>query len=545
MCIESIAMADMDIDQLALDLPLIAAAASEFSNYPGDISDASAESFLSKFPLPVLLSALETGRDVPGLESSVALSLERIFQTAYGKKLLPQTLSYAGVGLKAESSLVRKLTCSAIGDLLEGGETDGGAAVRAIAEAHLAAPLLLAIGDGDAHVAKAAADALGKLARNPGGLELIFTAKGAGAGLLKDMASQSSATVRIRALSMAASIFGISEEAAAAVQDSGIFTVLAAELDNSDDMLAQLNALELLCDLAATSHGAKFLLAGNLIGRLTSTICNLALDSLVRSRAMTVAARLIPLYDESPGSPLSVREASGIVHAFGELLKHLEELNDKGQTTETTEYENALNALSFIAKTVKGAELLFDHTMVIRHMVKAAFLDRTLCIKLAGLQVLATVAGSERDPSNVLLSESSEAQLKDMIYSAAEERSPTRTPAGMFLIFFQQSTEVRLAMYRFTSPMLARLWCLRELCASREVVDYLLDARLEISKDSMEWRHVCCVAMTTALSAAIERGQIPPTDTLSRLEEFVRKGPFLGKEQQKEAIPIYATLERM
>jgi 26S proteasome non-ATPase regulatory subunit 5 len=539
-------MADMDIDQSGVDLPLLAAAASEFSNYPGEISDASVESFLAKFPLPVLLSALETGRDVPGLEPAVVTSLERIFRTSYGSKLLPHTLQYANVGLKADSPLVRKLTCVAIGDLLANGEKDGGATVRALAESQLAAPLLLAVGDGDAYVAKAAVDALGKLARSPGGLELIFTDKGAGSGVLRDLASQSSATVRIRALAMAASIFGVSEAAAAAVQGSGIFNVLAAELDNSDDMLSQLNALELLCELAVTPHGAKFLLAGNLIGRLTSTICNPTLDSLVRSRAMTVAARLTALYDKSSGSLMSGAEAAGIANAFGELLKFLEDMEQNGQPVDATEHENALDALSFIGKTVQGAELLFNpQTMVARHVMNAAFLHRALNIKLAGIHALATIAGSERDPSRVLLSESAEAQLKDMIYSAAGERSSTRTPAGMFLIFFQQSPEVRLAMYRFTAPMLARLWCLRELCASRELIDYLLDPRLETNKDAMEWRHVCCVAMTTALSAAIERGQIPSSETLSRLEEFVRRGPFQGKEDQKSAIPIYATQERM
>ncbi|KAG0606076.1 hypothetical protein M758_9G111700 [Ceratodon purpureus] len=539
-------MADMDIDQTAVDLPLLAAAASEFSNYPGEISDAAAESFLTKFPLLVLLTSLETGRDVPGLEVAVVTSLERIFRTPYGKRLLPHTLQYASVGLKAESPLVRKLTCVAIGDLLSAGENDGGATVRALTESQLAAPLLLAVGDGDQYVAKAAVEALGKLAKSPGGLELIFTDRGAGVGVLRDLASETSATVRIRALAMAATIFGVSEAAAAAVQGSGIFSVLAKELDNSDDMLAQLNALELLCELAVTPHGARFLLAGNLIGRLTSTICNPALDSLVRSRAMTVAARLTALYDESPGSLMSGSEAAGIANAFGELLKHLEDMEQSGQTVDATEHENALDALSFIGKTIQGAELLFNpRTMVARHVMNAAFLHRALNIKLAGIHALATMTGSERDPSRVLLSDSAETQLKDMIYSAAAERSSTRTPAGMFLIFFQQSPEVRLAMYRFTTPMLARIWCLRELCASREVIDYLLDPRLETNKDAMEWRHVCCVAMTTALSAAIERGQISSSESLSRLEEFVRKGPFQGKEEQKGAVPIYATQERM
>lgn len=52
--------------------------------------------------------------------------------------------------------------------------------------------------------------------------------------------------VRIRALSIAEKIFRISEAAALAVQQSGVLRLLVVELDNRNDILAQINALELL-----------------------------------------------------------------------------------------------------------------------------------------------------------------------------------------------------------------------------------------------------------------------------------------------------------
>lgn len=541
-----LAMAEMDVDQPSVDLPSLAAAALEYSSYPGTTSDAAAHDFLSQFPLPVLLSALETGGEAPGLENSVVASLERTFKTGYGKSLLPHTLQYANVGLNATSPRVRKLTCFAIATLLEDSDRDGGAAVQAVAEAQVASPLLLSIGDADASVAKAAAEALANLAKTPAGLDLIFTDKGAGQSRLKELALDAPATVRIRALSLAEAISGSSDAAAAAVQQSGVLNVLEMELDNSEDMLAQLNALELLCDLAGTPHGARFLLAGNLIGRLTSTLCNQRLDPLVRSRAMAVAARLTSLYDESPTSPMSAADASGIVSAIGQLLEYLEREEESGPVADPTEHENALDALSLIGKTVKGAELFFkSQSLVARHVTDAAFFQGTGGIKLAGIHALASVVGSERTPDTLLLSEDTEAQLKDLVYSAAGKRFSTHTPAGLFLSLLQQSPEIRIAMYRLLTPMLARPWCLRELCAARELVDYLLDPRLESNKDAMEWRHVCCVAMTTALDSAIQRGELPSTETLSRLEDFVRKGPFQGKEEQRRAAPIYATQERM
>lgn len=55
--------------------------------------------------------------------------------------------------------------------------------------------------------------------------------------------------VRIRALSIAAKIFGLSDAAAAAIQQAGILKSLEEELSNSNDILAQINALELLAEV--------------------------------------------------------------------------------------------------------------------------------------------------------------------------------------------------------------------------------------------------------------------------------------------------------
>lgn len=96
-------------------------------------------------------------------------------------------LSYVGVGLKVELLFVCKLICFVIGDLLEGGEIDGGVVVWVIVEVYLVVLLFFVIGDGDVYVVKVVVDVLGKFVRNFGGLEFIFIVKGVGVGLFKDM----------------------------------------------------------------------------------------------------------------------------------------------------------------------------------------------------------------------------------------------------------------------------------------------------------------------------------------------------------------------
>ncbi|KAJ9153557.1 hypothetical protein P3X46_026984 [Hevea brasiliensis] len=64
--------------------------ASDFAYYPGVQNDAAAKDFLDRFPLPVVISALQTKAGVPGLENTLVACLERIFKTKYGASLIPQ-----------------------------------------------------------------------------------------------------------------------------------------------------------------------------------------------------------------------------------------------------------------------------------------------------------------------------------------------------------------------------------------------------------------------------------------------------------------------
>ncbi|CAM6109515.1 unnamed protein product [Calypogeia fissa] len=525
-----------------VDFPLLAAAASHFAAYPGIPSDHATQQFLEQFPLQVLFSALERGSDVPGLESAVTSCLEKIFSNSYGSSLLPYALPYAVVGFSASSPLVRRLTCFAITKLLDSRKADG-SAVEILAQSDAVSPLIYAVADGDASVAAAAGNAVAELAKAPNGLELVFMDGGAGAVQLKEMASHESALVRIRALSIAAKIFSLSDAAAAAIEQAGILKSLEDELSNSNDILAQINALELLAEVSETPNGARFLLTGNLIGHLAVTIENPSIDSLVRSRAMIVGARLLSSF-HLIASPLTDSDASGIVVAIDKNLQYLKSSDQDSADVNLNEQEVALDALGQIGTSARGAELLLSSSdPVARHVVEAAFRQHGGGIQLGALHALASLCGSERTDMSPLLNESAESSLRNLIYSATGGIA-SRTPADLLWSLLKQAPEIRVAAYRFIGALVARSWILWEICSHKALVDVLVDPRTESLKEGMEWRHSCCVAFSSALAAGSQRGDQFPTDVVMKLETAARKGPYAGATGGRQAIPEVATQDR-
>uniref|UniRef100_A0A2P2L3E0 Uncharacterized protein n=1 Tax=Rhizophora mucronata TaxID=61149 RepID=A0A2P2L3E0_RHIMU len=83
----------MAVEEFSMDDPnQLLEAASDFAYFPGVQNDAVVKDFLDRFPLPVIISALQTRGDVNGLANILVACLERIFKTNYGVSLIPQYL---------------------------------------------------------------------------------------------------------------------------------------------------------------------------------------------------------------------------------------------------------------------------------------------------------------------------------------------------------------------------------------------------------------------------------------------------------------------
>lgn len=519
----------MDID--ALDLSALSTDASQFFSTPGVPSDAATEQFLNQYPLPVLFSALEAGEE---LESLLISTLEKVFNTQFGAVALLQSLPYARSGLEANSPSTRRMTCLGVSKLIER-FGDNEVAMETLLANDLVLLVLKAITDGDANVASAAAEAVQNLAKTSLGIDLLFTGKGTAAGHLMELALHGSSLVRIRIFSVIAFLFKHSKQAVPAIKESGILRVLELELKNESDVLAQMNALELLHEIAVTPDGARFLTDGGLLQEMVSIMGSNRVDALVRSQSMMIGARLI-----SPEGPLpslvSKEDGLKIVEIIDTFLRTFEGF-------ESREKEAAIDALGRIGMSKLGAELLFQSSPpVAQHIVQVAFTRKGgSSEQLVGIHALASVAGSERTEGPVL-SEQAEVSLKDLIFTELERLSKWSL-SDLIHWLLEQAYEMRLAAYRLIVPLAVRSWFLLNICSNKDIVNFLTDPHVEQAKEGMEWRHSCCVAISSSLGTSGHRIDSTLREVLEKFQAAVIRGPYFTREKP-EAQPLVVTQER-
>ncbi|KAJ1442409.1 Armadillo-type fold [Sesbania bispinosa] len=382
-------------------------AATDFAYYPGVQSDDSVRDFLNRFPLPLIINALQTQFDVPGLENALVACLERLFKTKLGASLIPQYMPFVQVGLQADSQAVRSLACKTVTCLLENIDNDYKVAAHLITEFNIYPLLLDCLINGNEQVAAAAMDAIKKLAGFAEGMEIIFPSTKGGDTDLGIIASQCSSLGRVRVLALVVKLFSVSRSAASTINSLNLLKLLEAEIRNTDDTLVTLSVLELL-------------------------------------------------------------------------------------------YEAALHALG-------------------------------------------NISGETRSENNVILNAEAEENLRRLVYEKAS-RSSKLTPSGLFVSVLQQDSEIRLAGYRMISGLVARPWCLMEICSKQDIINIVTDPTTETTKIGMEARYNCCKAINKSLAQS-SRVSADPAFAGIAAKEAVGMGPYLVRKHV-EAQPIVKTAER-
>ncbi|KAK6946684.1 26S proteasome non-ATPase regulatory subunit 5 [Dillenia turbinata] len=530
------------MEEYSLDDPTsLLEAASDFANHPGVQTDDSAKDFLDRFPLPVIINVLQTKADVPGVENNLVACLERIFQTNYGGSLIPQFL--------VSCLLDKYLALSA---------------TKLIVEYDIYPLLLSCLVDGDEQVATASMDAIRSLASNKAGTvriwigistlkrayiapifglipwcnfqEIVFPADNHEATHLGNLSSRCSSLGRVRVLALVVKLFSISYAVASSVYNSKLLNLLEAEVSNTDDILVTLSVLELFYELAEVEHGTEFLSRTTLLKLLGSIISNTSADSVLRSRAMMIAGRL--LSKENIYAFVDESSVKTIISAIDIRLLALE-----GQNTD--ECESAVEAMGQIGSSIRGAALLLSGSRPpARHVVQLAFDQQVRGKQLAALHALGHISGESRDENNVMLDKDAEETLRSLVYAAAAKTSKL-APSGLFLSVLQQGLEIRLAGYRLITGLVARPWCLSEICSKPEIINMVTDPYAETQKVGMEARYNCCKAVHKALMSSSLNVNSNPTlsGVAAKLQEAVRRGPYLATKNT-EAQPVVMTAER-
>ncbi|KAL1363435.1 uncharacterized protein [Arachis hypogaea] len=519
------------------DLFQLVEAANDFTTYPGVQSDDSARDFLNRFPLPLIINALQTQYDVPGLENTLVACLEGLFKTKLGASLIPQYMSFVQVGLQADSQPVRSLACKTVTCLIENPGSDCKTLARLITDFNIYPLLIDCLINGNEQVAAAAMEAMKMLAGFPEGMEIIFpSAKGVDSDL-GAISSRCSSLGRVRIMALVVKLFSVSRSAASTIYSLNLLKLLEAEIKNANDTLVTLSVLELLYELAEIEHGTEFLSKTSILQLLCSIISDNSAESILRSRAMMITGRL--LSKEIIYSFIDESCAKTVISSIDGKLQSLE-------TSARDECETALEAFGQIGSTFEGARLLLSGSQPpARHVTCAAF-DRQgpqgHGRQLAALHALGNISGETRS-ENIILNAEAEENLRRMVYEAASKSSKL-TPSGLFLSVLHQDSEIRLAAYRMISGLVARSWCLMEICSKQEIINIVTDPSTETKKIGMEARYNCCKAIHKSLMMSSRVSSDSAfAGIATKLQEAVEKGPYLIKKQV-EAQPVVMTAER-
>ncbi|CAN0890633.1 26S proteasome non-ATPase regulatory subunit 5 [Linum grandiflorum] len=508
--------------------------ASDFALYPGRQSDDAARQFLDRFPLPVILSVLQNGKDAPGLEDALVPCLERLFSTKYGASLIPHYLPFLQMALSADSQNIKCLACKTVAYLLENNSGEITSPEQLIRD-HGIYPLLLdCLVNCNEQVSAASIHAITRLAVSPKGNEIIFPSNDVEATHLRNLSAQCSSLGRVRVFSLIVKLFAVSPNVASAIHSSNLLGLLEAEVNNTSDTLVTLSVLELFYELAEVEHGTEFLSKTTILQLLTRIVSDTEMDAILRSRAMMISGRLL-----SVDNIYKLSDESGVKSLILAIEGRL--LSD---TLDSDECESALEALGQIGLSTPGATLVLTLSPPpARHVIDAAF-DRQMRGKqLAALHALGNISGESRTENNRILNADAEESLRRLIYETAS-RSSKLTPSGLLLYVLQQASEVRLAAYRVITGLVARPWCLTELCSKQEIINIVTDPSTESTKGGMEAKYKCCKAIQEAFISSTRLSNNPALSRLAaKLEEAVSRGPYLTRKN-REAQPAVMTADR-
>ncbi|KAK6132802.1 hypothetical protein DH2020_033445 [Rehmannia glutinosa] len=556
-------------EEFSSDPSQLLEAASDFAYQPADamnsgaLSDTSAQEFLTRFPLPAIISALQTNADYPGLENALVDCLERIFRTKYGASLIPHYMPFILVGLGANSQKVRRLACVAISCLLE--NTDKRIAVQLVLQ-HGVYPLLLScLIDGDPSLFgvfallflqngltcqgadTAVSCAIAILSFEHGHvlpvpylrtlcfsgacydcasniicnlvhvIELEKTKVNIFEGIIENCSTDDNSVTFLQGIVFPASVNEATHlgNLAAKCSSLGRVRVLALIVrlfSISSSVASEVSRSNLLSLLEAEVKNTNDTLVTLNVLELLYEITSGAAESILRSRAMMIAGRLLSkenafaFIDES-----SVRTVLSAIDWRFEFM---------GQ--EADECECALEALGQIGSSFQGATILLATTPpTSRHVVDAAFDRQQHGKQLAALHSLGNIAGETRIENTMVLSSSAEENLRSLTYDKAS-RTSKLTPSGLLLSVLQQDSEIRIA----------------------EIIDIVTNTYTETTKIGMEARHRCCEAIYSVFSSSTKLLSDPSfADMASKLQEAIRRGPY-GARKRTEAQPVVATADR-
>lgn len=364
------------------------------------------------------------------------------------------------------------------------------------------------IGDDDLCVAKSAMEIVKKIGKHPNGIKLLY--KGELLRCLARLLAENDA-VTFRTYEVIVDIAKSSREVFDASVQSGFLNSLINIMEN-EDILLQLNALEVMTELALTSEGLHYLEEQNVLKKLV--------EKIAKADENPLSNLLIPGLMKFFGN-VSRCKPYEIFSKYPIVVSALFEVIESGDQAILS---TALDTLGHVASTVEGKYALQDLGNSMPSALKQiAKIIQTFPtdLRIRALNCLTQILYVEKsEHDNKLLS------LTKSWFDCLCDDS-----LGMTIGLCKQPfADIRQASLEVLGVIASQMWGQECMATYPGLVEFLLDRNIESFKECKEAKYEVVKHLSQA-----EQG-IFDANTTQKFKQFVKEGPLFVETYTEVAL---------
>ncbi|XP_012062164.1 PREDICTED: 26S proteasome non-ATPase regulatory subunit 5 [Atta cephalotes] len=353
------------------------------------------------------------------------------------------------------------------------------------------------ISDNDLNVAECAMSIVKKIGENPNGLHILYKGE-----LLRTFARLlQNDTISFRVYEVIVDIAKTSQEALEVSAQSGFLNSLINILEN-EDILLQLNALEILTQLAVFEEGLSYL------------------------EQQEVLSKLVQKISQVNENPLSNLLIPGLMKFFGNVARHwpnelfakypviISALFDVIDSGDQNILGPALDTLGYVSASIEGKyalQALGEAMPSALKKITEIVQKMPTALRIRGLNNLALILEVKRvEQDNRILS-----LTKLWFDSLCDD------PLGMIAAICRQPfADIRQAGLEVLAVISSQVWGQEYISTYPGLVEFLLDRNIESFKECKDAKYEVVKCLSQA-----ERN-IFDADTMQKFKQFVNEGPY-------------------
>ncbi|CDS11276.1 hypothetical protein LRAMOSA03539 [Lichtheimia ramosa] len=397
--------------------------------------------------------------------------------------------SFLSQGLNHFSPEIRQLSLEQVAKCL-----DSPSSIHQVATSPVFPFVLTTIAFRDTGVANRAIDIAAKIASHEP--DCLFVNNGA--SIIRSLQETSDA-VRFRVYDLIIRVAGSSDDAFRLAENSGFLVPVLDEV-NSDDILVQLNAIEILKEVAITPCGLDFLERSGVLQTLASQLGNSGTNDtstvLVKSLILKFFGKL------GENQAIQFEPIQSKYQVFDKLQQCLDDTNKEILTV-------AIAVVGLIGSHAAGLALLLNSPLMSKFM--EGYQASSGEIKAVYIQSLSKLIGISGDPAVE--------QMTRQIYQTIN--GAPSTLESLMQTATQPLEEVRVPTFALMQAIASHSWGQQEMARAPAFLGYLLDRSTEYTPLGQKWKFGIVQTLVSAENSRQIFGQ-----HYTLMVQFIRQGPY-------------------